>query len=295
MSKIFIINPAGNIQSLNNAYVKTYAQLEAMVDMIFPPRDALRVERNWQMAQAQSQTPARLAEITQRQRNAQLTAEAVMMQLHAAEAEMFPDSAASAAAGAGASAGSSSIGALAVPHPISHSLVAPHAKLFPSTDADVNFNSFAYWRDEIAPLKRADDEAEDADEEEEAGRRTGPMPPLHLPEQRITVEEPSSSPESASVAAAVPPSPATMAEEEKQQESAPASWAATVDRAATAPTSAAVAAALTDTNVSNAVFAAAVHQQVREGEAEANEQAAAAEAIVEEESMKELQHKNSNK
>jgi phosphatidate phosphatase PAH1 len=36
MSRIFIINPKGEIHQLNNSYTKTYSLLNAQVDEVFP-------------------------------------------------------------------------------------------------------------------------------------------------------------------------------------------------------------------------------------------------------------------
>jgi Uncharacterized protein involved in plasmid maintenance len=36
MSRIFIINPKGEVHQMNNSYTKTYFVLNSMVDEIFP-------------------------------------------------------------------------------------------------------------------------------------------------------------------------------------------------------------------------------------------------------------------
>jgi phosphatidate phosphatase PAH1 len=41
MSKIFVINPKGEIHQLNNSYTKTYSVLNAQVDDIFPPIESI--------------------------------------------------------------------------------------------------------------------------------------------------------------------------------------------------------------------------------------------------------------
>jgi len=264
LSKIFIINPAGNIQSVNNAYVKTYTQLADMGDAVFPPADAHRVEKTFaaaaRAAAAASGTEEESnAEALEREaaRRATLTAEQIMLQLHQAEIDVAAAEAGEretnrAAASAAASAltspqrvshvpgASSHTNALnTMPH---HDALAPQARLLPSTDADLHFNAFAYWRDEIPPLPRETAERTTAESEEEDED--------DLEAQRDVAE----------AAAAMAGQPAAPS----------ADGAAPMSSSATS------------------AFAARVQRQVQAGSAEAHAQAAAAEAAVTGEALRDL-------
>jgi phosphatidate phosphatase PAH1 len=41
MSKIFIINPKGEVHQLNNSIIKTYHVLNEIVEELFPPLDGI--------------------------------------------------------------------------------------------------------------------------------------------------------------------------------------------------------------------------------------------------------------
>jgi hypothetical protein len=277
--KTFIINPAGNIQSINNSYVKTYSQLADMVDAVFPPADAHRVEKTFaaaaRIAAAASGVEESSADALEREaaRRASLTAEQVMQQLHQAEIEVREEAekaagngvlqgaaiitspvrtatggtaliAPSSTSATGASALTTATSAppsSAAAGPPHHTALVPHAKLLPSTDADLHFNSFAYWRDEIAPLPReptANDVEEDEDEDEENED--------DIEAQRALAASASSGAGAGSPAATLPTGPS--------------------------PTE----------------FAARVHRQVQAGTAEADAQAAAAAAVVTGEALRDI-------
>jgi hypothetical protein len=275
--KTFIINPAGNIQSINNSYVKTYSQLADMVDAVFPPADAHRVEKTFAAAAriaAASGAEESSAEALEREaaRRASLTAEQVMQQLHQAEIEVREEAekaagglggglngavitspvrtatggtaliTPSSTSATGASALTTATGAPPSSGPPHHTALVPHAKLLPSTDADLHFNSFAYWRDEIAPLPReptANDVEEDEDEDEEN-------------------------------------------EDDIEAQRALAAAGSGGSGAGAA------AAATLPTGPSPTEFAARVHRQVQAGTAEADAQAAAAAAVVTGEALRDI-------
>ena len=111
--------------------VKTYAQLGEMVDQIFSPKDAHRVEKQMrEAAAATANTPHNAADSDR---------------IEAASHLLLDVSSSSSL--------SSSPSVLVSPPPsLSSVSMLPHAKLLPSTDADLGFNSFAFWRDEIEPI-----------------------------------------------------------------------------------------------------------------------------------------------
>lgn len=140
LSKIFIINPQGNIQSVNNRFEKTYGQLGEMVDFIFPARDAHTVERMRMVDHRRTMTsPTYMADTLSVAGVAPvdpLAPEQIIQQLANAEAEL---------------AGQLPI---ANKQKADTNILQNESSHIPrSTDADVSFNSFAYWRDEPVPLR----------------------------------------------------------------------------------------------------------------------------------------------
>lgn len=120
------------------------------------------------------------------------------------------------------------------------------ARLHPTTDADVQFNSHAFWREGFAPLPRRPGEPEEESEEEEEEFDGAPsrMPlPSSVPRHGVAI---------------VPDEPSTSA----------------ADALAGSPNNPA--------NLDPVHFAAEVSHQVEKGKAEADAQAAAAEFIVRE-------------
>lgn len=130
--------------------MKTYAQLGEMVDQIFSPKDAHRVEKQMREAAAATASTPRTHSAADTDRID--AASHLLLDVDSAVA---------------LSSSSSSSLLVSPPPSLSSVSVLPHAKLLPSTDADLGFNSFAFWRDDIAPVHTQQHE-DDEDEHEAA-------------------------------------------------------------------------------------------------------------------------------
>jgi hypothetical protein len=173
---VFIINPSGNIQSVNNRFVKTYAQLGEMVEHIFPPRDAyareriVRTEAQATTASANSEGALSPERILRQLEEAALGLEEHLKQDDSSASAPSPFPSSSSASASHQRALSSSEQALS------------SARLQPTTDADVTFNSHAYWRDDFAPLpgRPGEEDASESESDEEFDGTSSIPPPISL-------------------------------------------------------------------------------------------------------------------